>query len=393
MLANTIAACRLKRTAHRLIPVGVAVCGGAVAMAGACIPDLPPDQTVPSPVANRGTCGDGYIDLEAGEQCDPGVPDAATAGCSNRCRATCSGLKWYLNDHCYELMSASATETQASSRCDLFRGQGHVVTFASEKELDAVTRYLAEAGAGPFWVGLWQNPQRFNSVHAYEPGWAPGCSGCFAHTQDAKAPLPRSREAVADPTAQACVEADLDASKDPWLQSVCSGAAPLRVVCEHEPEGVHSTPCEGGTCIDLVATHAEKAYTYESAPKTWMDADIQCRSRRGTLVVLQSRDEREQLWLELSRLPDPPPRIWIGLAPAATTPDDPDASTWIWSDGTHADAPDAYPPPWGLGQPSRATPAFLWHVSSQSPIDDTLAHTDSMVRALPYVCQFLKPGQ
>jgi hypothetical protein len=35
------------------------------------------------------------------------------------------------------------------------------------------------------------------------------------------------------------------------------------------------------------------------------------------------------------------------------------------------------------------TPAFLSHNSTQPPVDDTLAHTDSTVHTLPYVCQIL----
>jgi hypothetical protein len=396
MLANTNGASR-SQTTGRLIAVAVALCGGAVAMAEACIPDLPPDQTAPSLVADRGTCGDGYIDLDAGEQCDPGVPDASTPGCSDHCKVLCSGLKWFLNDHCYELMSASAGELQggASNTCSRFRGQGHVVTFAGERERVEVTRYLVDAGAGPFWVGLWEGPDKFNSVNPYEPGWSPTCPGCFAHTQDAKAALPRSPEAIADPSALACVEAKPDADKDPWLQYPCTKAAGLRVVCEHEPDGVHSTPCDGGTCIDLVATYASKSYVYESAPQTWTGADAHCRSLGGTLVVLQSRDEREQLWLELSRLRVSPviQRIWIGLAPAPASADDPDASIWIWSDGTNANAPDGYPSPWGAGEPSRSAPAFLSHSASQPAVDDTLARTDPTPQTLPYVCQFLKTAK
>src|SRR5579863_639703 len=94
MLADTKRASRSKRLSARLIQVAVGASAGAMVAAGACIPDLPQDQTVPPPPASGGTCGDGYIDLAAGEECDPGVPDAASLGCSDRCKVTCSGLKW-----------------------------------------------------------------------------------------------------------------------------------------------------------------------------------------------------------------------------------------------------------------------------------------------------------
>ncbi len=375
--------------------VGVFAGAGATVAAGACIPDLPPDRAPPSSDAGtqetQGTCGDGYIDLAAGEECDPPQrDDAGSLGCSNQCKVVCSGLKWSLNDHCYELMAATATslQGQAGARCATFRGGGHVVTFASEEELDAVTRYLTHADAGPFWVGLWEAPDRFNSVNAYEPGWSPTCAGCYAHALDTKAALPRSREAIADETAGACVEGFPDPSTGYWLQYPCSGSAALRVVCEHEPEGVHSTPCEAGTCINLVATVATKRYVYEALPLAWTDAEALCRGLGGTLVVLQSRDEREQLWLELSRLSIPPPRIWIGLSPASPA-EAPDASVYVWDDGTDGEAPGAYPSPWGIGQPSGSAPAFLSHSPTQPPVDDTLARADPTVRTLPYVCQIV----
>jgi hypothetical protein len=367
----------------------VAIVVVAVVAAGACIPDLPPDAAGPAAPAQLGNCGDGYIDLAAGEECDPpAAADAGSLGCSAQCKVLCSGLKWSVNDHCYELMAASASALQgeASSRCASFRGGGHVVTFASERELDAVARYLADADAGAFWVGLWEAPDRFNSVNAYEPGWAPTCPGCFARTPDAKAPLPRSPEAIADVTAAGCVEGFPDPAKDSWLQYPCSGAAALRVVCEHEPDGVQSTACDAGICIELVATHATKAYVYQSVALEWTDAEAHCRALGGALVVLETRDEREQLWLQLARLSVPPPRVWIGLAPTVDG-GEPDASSWLWDDGTSAAGPDASPSPWGIGQPSGATPAFLTHSPTQPPVDDTLAHTDSTVRALPYVCQ------
>jgi hypothetical protein len=385
MLADTNGASRSKRMSARLTQVGVGLSASAMVAAGACIPDLPQDQTVPPPPAHVGTCGDGYIDLAAGEECDPGVPDAASLGCSDRCKVTCSGLKWALNDHCYEVMSATAGSLQgeASSRCANFRGAGHVVTYASERELDAVSRYLTDADAGPYWVGLWQAPERFNSVNAYEPGWSPTCPGCYAHTPDPKTALPNSPEAIADPMAAGCVKASPDSTKGSWVQYPCSGAGPLGVVCEHEPEGVHSTTCEAGTCIALVATYATKTYVYESPPLAWTDAETHCHSLGGTLVVLDSRDEREQLWRELSLLRVSPMRIWIGLAPV-TSPDESDASIWTWDDGADA---ASRPSPWGIGQPARPAPAFLLHAPTQPPVDDTLARADPTIRTLPYVCQ------
>jgi hypothetical protein len=358
---------------------------GAIFVANACIPDLPPDRS--SAAAVGPGCGDGYIDLAAGEECDPGAVDAASQGCSDQCKVVCSGLRWSGNDHCYELMASAAA---LQGHCANFGGSGHVVTFASEAEFDAVAAYLSDAGAGAFWVGLWEAPDRFNSVVANEPGWSAACPGCFAHTLDPRLPLGRSPQSLGDASATGCVEGF--ASRASWLEYPCSGSSPLRVVCEHEPNGVHSRSCEAGVCIDLVATQRAKSYVYEPLPASWVDAESRCRDLGGSLVVLESRDEREQLWFELSKLPSSPTRVWIGLAPSADDAGDDAGTVWTWDDGTNADAPDAHPSPWGIGQPSAPAPAFLDNTPSQAPVDDTLAHTDSTVRALPFVCQIVVPG-
>jgi hypothetical protein len=145
-------------------------------------------------------------------------------------------------------------------------------------------------------------------------------------------------------------------------------------------------------CIDLVATQRAKSYVYELSPASWADAESRCRDLGGSLVVLESRDEREQLWFELSKLPSSPTRVWIGLAPSADDAGDDGGTVWTWDDGTNANAPDAHPSPWGIGQPSASAPAFLDNTPSQAPVDDTLAHTDSTVHTLPFVCQIVVPG-
>ncbi len=113
----------------------------------------------------------------------------------------------------------------------------------------------------------------------------------------------------------------------------------------------------------------------------------------GRLVVLRSRDEREQLWRELSHLAAPPPAVWIGLSEVSTTtvtiyrrrtP----TLAWLWDNGQPV---AAYPSEWGNGQPLSRTPgatvstrAYLWQQPNE---DDTLAHTEATFQTLPYVCE------
>jgi len=369
------------------LAVWVALSAGACAAAltllpAGCIPDLPsgaaPGLDAQPDVAPGPACGDGVVQLALGEQCDPG-PLAAGAeppvGCSATCQIQCDGgFHWSRNDHCYGVVPPGTVSLdQASTRCP--GTTQHIVTFASGEELAAVAGGL---DAGAFWVGMYEGLAKFESIASLEPGWEPACSGCFAQTPDPTQPLPGAD------AGQTCVEgfSDLDAS---WQQVPCSGGKRLQVVCEREPLGRLSQPCsvvDGGECFDLRFTHGAKSYLYvrQAAPADY--AEQQCESLGGTLVVLQSRDEREQLWKELARMSGAglPTTIWIGLS----IPDG--GSGWTWAD----DAPvDAYAPPWGERQPrDGGTRAYLYQNGGTPPlVDETLARVETTPLFLPYVCQ------
>jgi hypothetical protein len=367
-----------------VLAVGLAGAAGLVA-AVSCIPDLPstgaPDgapadqATVDQggPEAGQPRCGDGIVQLDAGEQCDP----PGSAGCGASCLMQCDGgFVWKSNNHCYEEQLAADSLTNATTRC----GVGpHVVTFASDDELAAVTGAI---DAGAFWVGLLPaDPQLgqpgYSSLASYEPGWSPTCSGCFAHTPIE--PLPADG---------GCVRGFGDLARS-WEQIPCIDGGLRRVICEREPVGRQSTPCEAGVCIELVWTVGMKRYVYVHDVAKADDAENDCRSMGGTLVVLQSRDEREQLWRELSRLPPgnggTPAFIWIGLSLADGG--SPDAGPWVWDDDAAA---DAYPSPWGDGQPSGVFGrAYLTQNIQLPPIDDSLGRNALRDPAtkFQYVCQ------
>jgi hypothetical protein len=370
-----------------------ACASGAVLAVFACIPDLPPVGSTPSeasvdaPIVQESApppaspkCGDGIIQLDRGEECDPGgnVPadaadDVTSAGCNRKCEFVCPGFLWSQNNHCYTLdvRQAAALDEQASVYCQDIGVNAHVVTLASEDELTAVVGAL---NPGDFWVGFepaLSGSNAYTSLALFEPGWSPTCPGCFAHTADAQAPLPGAT--------QGCVEArgDIDAS---WQQYPCSDGGKIHVVCEREPTGVLSQRCDAGVCIDLVWTHAQKRYVYVGTKLDGDDAEKQCEALGGTLVVLQSRDEREQLWHELGHLGTIPGSIWIGLSEVG--------GDWAWADDA---GPDAYPSPWGDKQPtgngSRAY--FVQTLVPPTPLDTTLARNDENVVStkLYSVCQ------
>jgi len=358
-----------------------------VVAAASCIPDLPADVPPPAPVPG---CGDGYIDLAQAEQCDPGplAGDAGTSSCAS-CRVRCpTGFVWPTNDHCYQLAGQNMKSLVggAQNECENL-GSGHVATFASEEEFAAVTGHFRDVDAGWFWVGLELSANQFQSIVPYEPGWGTRCSGCYAHTADPTKALPHS-DASAPGSMEPCVAASMSAEASTWTTYPCLNAPATRVICEREPSGAHFR-CDGGVCgIDLVATHGVKLYEYVASPATATDAAAACRRLGGRLVVLGSRDEREQLWHELGRLDPPPVRIWIGLALVGGAAED-GGPQWLWADDASADAPDARPLPWGYAQPASGTSATAAYARHQVPstLDETLAYNGSPSDALPYVCE------
>lgn len=370
------------RAAGWLGAVAFAGAVGAVIAAVACIPDLPPQATADAgdDVDEVPGCGNGIVDLAAGEQCDPGVPldpDASFAGCNGLCRMDCrGGYVWPANNHCYaKAANRETTELQAIAQCT---DNAHVVTFASVAELQFVTDTI---DAGPFWVGLGPNgsgsPDLYAALQLYEPGWAPQCSGCFAYTETPDASLPT----VTGPN-QGCVEgfSVLDAS---WRQYPCNSTtttSKLIVICEREPPGSTAQRCDGGLCIEIPWTRGAKRYVFIGGRFTPDDAAARCASLGGSLVVFGTRDEREQLWYALAHggvLGVTATDIWIGLSLT-------DAG-WAWDDEAGA---DAYPPPWGFGQPV-ATPALQRALVHWAPaatpisIDLTLARNTQAATSTP----------
>lgn len=370
---------------------------GAVASGVACIPDLP---TVALELdAGVSACGDGIVELSAGEQCDPGpgAGDAGIGGCSVTCQMQCPGgdPPWSMNHHCYQLTeSVGAGSLRAAS--GVCPGASHVVTFASEGEFQHVLPLLEEGGA--FWVGI-STSSSSSSPYAeapFEPSWTVNCSGCYAHDTSPDADLPPFPHAEVEGGTLDCFAA-LSDSTQPWEKYPCRGLSHqlLDVVCELEPVGRQSKPCPSGICIDLVKTYGLKSYVYQQNRAAPEDASHACVALGGRLVVLQSRDEREQLWRELYRLTVPPSAVWIGLSQLTPGSFQNPQGSWEWDDGTPAEGPNAYPAEWAIGQPlgfghGGTTRAFLYHDDHSPAIDDTLARNEPTLTnsgTLPYVCE------
>jgi hypothetical protein len=386
--------------------LAVSGCAGlAMLHAAACIPDLPdwdevagagdaaddvsttdagPVDEVSAPdVAVVPHCGDGIIELAQMEQCDPGkaLGDAGTAFCSAQCKVRCpdGGFLWSFNDHCYTLAGEATSLGDAGALC---APGGHVVTFASDEEFMAVTTALGPPDDGGdywFWVGMRARVLGDNHyasvVMPYEPGWSPECKGCYARPNGDAGDFARNDAGIGGD----CVRSLASPSAASWEKYACIDAPKLPVICEHEPDelSLTSVGTQRGAYFrfGLVSTFPSKTYVYDPMPTPEGSAAITCASHNGTLVTLQSRDEREQLWRALEKTSAT--QVWIGLAASD--------GGWAWE----GDASRANPPEWAIGEPvdSGTRRAYL-ELTNMRPVDTTLAHTGSPGLPLPgVVCE------
>lgn len=376
--------------------IGLACGAAAVAAvaAFACIPDLP---ALPSaPAATGPYCGDGIIQLDAGEHCDPGDTGvAAPPGCTPACQIACPGGLVYL-DHCYYRGGDVANLQQASSACDT--NNGYVLTVESPDEWAFVLDGAPYGAREPFWINLTATDSTagYTTVGKVDkPGWRQViCPGCFAEDLDAAAPLPVFPGYPANTFG--CVFGD-KADPETWFGAPCflpigdAGQLHAHVLCERDPPGSYADPscAPGGLCFTLPSTYPGKRYAYfpESPTTTWVYASQTCASLQGTLVVLQSRDEREELWEALLEISPAPQRIWLGLAFDAS------ANAWVWDDGVAADDSDAYPEPWAENRPipqQRPGATDRAYDLDQPSFVDTQLASNGQLNQAAFVCEFRK---
>jgi hypothetical protein len=392
------------RIRHATFIGSIATC----AIVAACIPELltdPLDASTNVPQIGQ-YCGDGILTVgqydggvffPSGEQCDPntgndaGSDDAGPVGCSATCRVECDGgVVDPTTNHCYfELPSTTSLSdgpTSAQGRChDL---NAHVVTFADDDErnfvLEQFSRSYGRGDAGTFWMGISEDPAQTAYIpvvpEANEPGWSPACSGCYAPS-NVDGSIPK----ILTDAGGNCI---LDIGRLGWSQFACSTAAkaPIPVICEREPVGDLWSQCNGGLCSSIPETAGKKRYLFVQIPKSASDAQSACAGFGGSLVVFDSREERETLLRALiDHFPTNPTNgeaaaplsVWIGYSIGA------DAGAFGWDNGAGLDAS-----PWGDNEPNveAGTPARAYASLDNSVYDVQLAHDDDM-QPRPYICQ------
>jgi hypothetical protein len=250
----------------------------------ACLPDLNAISA-----SEFSSCGDGIIDYDAGEHCDPGNDGGAVIGCK-ACQIVCENEGWIdpTTGHCYYLNLMEKVFDTATQHCEM--NNAHLVTYASATEVEAVKTGLA-LSVGT-WVGLSFSsssgsrgtrtylPPR-NDPPVQEPGWvAPNgqCPGCFANIPAADMDIPPfttnspMANCVASPKPPLATPVD----DQNWVLINCTTNAALAAVCEREPVGTSASPCNGGICINVAKTVGQKHYFYVSDPATARDAQAFC---------------------------------------------------------------------------------------------------------------------
>ncbi|MGH7330299.1 MAG: C-type lectin domain-containing protein, partial [Polyangiaceae bacterium] len=161
----------------------------------------------------------------------------------------------------------------------------------------------------------------------------------------------------------------------------------IPVLCEREPAGDSWRSCNGGFCADIIETAPAKHYLFSFAALPRDQASAACGSLGGSLVVFESRQERETLLrslllhYDILATSDPsanaPNEVWIGYASD-------DAGTFGWDGDGGFDGS-----PCGDNQPSAdaSLPMRAYVDLNTDDYDVQLAHDDTDVPR-PYICQY-----
>jgi len=369
----------------RFVACFVVFAFAALVTAVSCLPDL---TLAPA----TGQCGSGVVNLDDGEACDPG--DAGALGCTTSCQIQCEG--GVIDDatsHCYFWTPPVLSLDMAVQTCGNLNA--HPVSFVDMTELSFIataTKGLPNASNGASWLALEKGLVNEAGLETYYtplitplPGWASSCIGCFAYTDASDIPLPGT--GIPAP----CVNWRHSLTS-PWTQGGCTlgvtdaGQTTNNVLCEREPPGIFSMPCESdasaaSTCIEVPMTHTTKRYELAAVPAIFDIARSTCSTRGGQLVRFDTAAEREEVVTEVRRVTNAD--FWIGLFYDTTK------TAWSWVDGTLA--PYASPTPWADLEPSMSADGFAAAIhSEQGSFTTHLARAQDATTVLLYMCQFAK---
>jgi hypothetical protein len=152
-------------------------------------------------------------------------------------------------------------------------------------------------------------------------------------------------------------------------------------LCEQEPPGSRATPCLGDKlCFSTPATQSggvgsrTKQYVLVPALAAYGDAVTTCNTLHGSLLVLDSREEREQVAVVAASLSPNVPDYWLGLTRGK-------AGVWSWS--SPLDPSEV----WATDEPVNATGTHAYVDVHVGKIDSSLAHVAGDAETHFVICE------
>jgi hypothetical protein len=324
-----------------------------------------PDLEIAAPPSSA--CGDGYIDPDAGETCDPGDAGRSSPSCP-LCRMTCvNGAQTSFLDpasnHCYFVVPGDQSLSIDASAEACEAAGAHLVRIVSDQEMATVAKGSSFDG---YWIGLRKalfSPQYPPDEPTIEPGWASTCPGCYARIEDASAGVD-------------CLTGSKTADAA-WSHTACTTLKnPGKVtLCEQEPPGHRTAPCMGDkVCFSVAATLGgpprAKRYVFVPSVLGYADAVSACASVGASVVAFDSREEREQVVAEVEPMAHD---FWVALVL--------DQGHWGWDSAL--DAGEV----WGDGEPVPGNGPHAYVRIEKGAVDSALVHAAG-TEPHYVVCQF-----
>ncbi|XP_053302318.1 C-type lectin domain family 6 member A [Pleuronectes platessa] len=126
------------------------------------------------------------------------------------------------------------------------------------------------------------------------------------------------------------------------ISGILSGTEPCKVEQPCKPPLVRNETCP--RCEDGWEPHGGKCYFFSSVKLTWNESRTQCKSMRGDLVVINSREEQRLLESKVrEKMDNFEDMFWIGLT------DSENEGEWLWVDDTRLDPSLTF---WREGEPN-----------------------------------------
>ncbi|MFO0660055.1 MAG: DUF4215 domain-containing protein [Polyangiaceae bacterium] len=305
----------------------------------------------------RGGAADGTIDDD--EQCDDGNGSDGD-GCDLGCHIECAS-PWVLDattSHCYQVIEATSSASDAAARCASLLGGSRLLTVHSQAELDTLLSKVIPGHDGPFRTAYLMNLGEISLVatkpdavveqavpDGANPAREPGIlarpeidtitlecvAGCFSTLPSNGSWWSDRGRLVLDKTG---VMLPVSADDTQVMAAICERAPAIATRFDDRGEPL-PLRLRGST------------YVFSSDEKSYAEAESDCESRQGTLLVLDGSDgspieaerEREDVMRYLGQLgPLVGDSIWVGLKPDVAT------ATVSWVTGAMSERDKL---PWG----------------------------------------------